>query len=65
MSILTTIRNTLHPHNTADAWALVGFFLWVFLIWCMHDKKTGWFKASLRATILIIIIGVAVGIIFG
>ncbi|MBR6252320.1 MAG: hypothetical protein IKR04_00505 [Clostridia bacterium] len=65
MSIITTIRNSLHPWNGADAWALVGFFLWVFLIWCMHDKKVGWFKASFRATIIIIILGVAVGKIFG
>ena len=31
----------------------------------MHDKKVGWFKASFRATIIIIILGVAVGKIFG
>ena len=65
MNILETLRNTLHPYCTAESLGLIGFFLWVFCIWCCHDEKTGWIKASFRATILIIMIGIAVGKIFG
>ena len=63
MNLIATLRDTLRPINTNEVWGLIGFFLWIFLTWCLRDKKngTGWFKASLKSLLFIIVLGLIVG----
>ena len=69
MGLLATLRDTLHPSNTNEVWGLIGFFLFIFLVWCIRSgnkngKKPGIIKSSLIALVILGIINWVVEKIF-
>ena len=69
MGILATLRDTLRPSNTNEVWGLVGFFLFIFIVWCIRSgdnkgKKPGFIKASIIALIILAIINFVIEAIF-
>ena len=69
MNLLSSLRNTLHPTNSNEAWTLLGVFLFIFLVWCIRSgdnkgKKPGIIKSSLIALLILAMINWVVEKIF-